>query len=390
MTAKELWSDWTWSEKYPKREEIRQYFEHVQDKWQLKRYIRFNTTVNSAKFDEKDCKWTIICTDGSQIRCRWLIPALGYGSSKYIPSFKGLSIFQGPCFHSSSWPQGGIGLKDKSVAIIGTGASGVQIIQEIAKDVKHLTVFQRTPNTPLPMRQEPLSKAFQDLQKVDGTLEETLRRVKYNTAGGFDLEFVRRTFAADTPSQRREVYEDVWRKGGFHPVAGGYSELYIDQAASNEMWKFWAEKQGHRIKDLQKRAIVAPIEPLYPFGSKRAPLEQTYFEVYNQENVDIIDIAASPIVEFTKTGIRTEGRDHIEFDVIILATGFDAVTGGLTNIDIKGTDGLTLKERWQDEGITRIWEWLAASIQTCFFSMARRHQLRFQMGLHAWNFKESG
>ena len=201
------------------------------------------------------------------------------------------------------------------------------------------------------MRQEFLSKALQDLQKADGTLEETLRRVKYNTTGGFDLKFVCRTFAVDTPSQRREVYEDVWRKGGFHPVAGGYSELYIDQEASNEMWKFWAEKQGPRIKNPEIRAMVVPTEALYPFGSKRAPLEQTYFEVYNQENVDIIDIAASPITEFTKTGIKTEVRGHIKFDIIIFATGFDAITGGLTNIEIKGTDGLTLKERWQDEGI---------------------------------------
>ena len=350
FTDKELWSDWTWSEKYPSWKEIRQYFEYVENKWQLRKHIRFNAIVNSAKFDEKDCKWTITCEDGSQTRCRWFIPALGYGSKNYIPSFKGLSSFQGLCFHSSSWPQGGIDLKNKRVAVIGTGASGVQIIQEIAKDVQHMTVFQRTPNTPLPMRQESLSKTFQDMQKASGTLEETLQRVKYNTFGGFDLEPIGRKFAADLPSQRREVYEEMWQKGGFYPVAAGYSELYTDKDANDEMWKFWAEKQGPRIRDPRIRAIVAPAEPQYAFGAKRAPLEQTYFEVYNQENVDIIDIQRSPIVEFTETGITTE-KGHIGFDVIILATGFDAITGGLTSIDITGTDGLTLKERWQDEGI---------------------------------------
>ena len=351
FTDKELWKDWTFEERFPGREEILRYFQHVEHKWELKKNTRYNSTVTSAEFDEVDNKWTVMCQDGSQIRSRWFIPTLGFAAKKYIPPFKGMTLFEGSCFHSALWPQTETDVKGKRVAVIGSGASGVQIIQDIAGDVKHMTVFQRTPNSPVPMRQQKLTKVFQDTQKADGTYEEVLHRAKYQTWGGFDMKPVDRKYADDTPEQRRKIYEEVWEKGGFNIIAAGYQEALMDEKANADVWRFWAEKQGARVKDFRKRAILCPPEPPYPFGSKRIPLEQHYFEVFNQDNVDLIDINTSPILEFTKTGIQTEKDGHMEFDIIVLATGFDAVTGGLTDLGVKGTDGMDLKERWKDEGI---------------------------------------
>ncbi|KAH8648157.1 hypothetical protein BGZ60DRAFT_499833 [Tricladium varicosporioides] len=351
FSDKELWKDWTWTEKFPGRQEIREYFAYVEEKWNLRRDMRYNTTVSSAVFDESDNKWTLTCEDGSITRCYYFIPALGFAAKRYIPPFKNMENFKGPCFHSSLWPQEGIDLRNKRVAVIGTGASGVQIIQDLSPEVKQMTVYQRTANTPLPMHQEKLTKEFQDKQKADGTYEETLHRIKYKTRGGFDFFALDKRFADETPEQQRVVFEAAWKEGGFAPLAKNYGDLWLNMNCSDALWRFWAEKQGARISDPKKRAIVCPPTPLYAIGAKRAPLEQRYFEAYNYDYVDVIDLNASPILEFTGNGIKSQNEGEIEFDAIILATGFDAITGGLTQIDIKGTDGLTLGERWKDDGI---------------------------------------
>jgi len=324
---------------------------YVEQKWEMKKNIRLNSNVILAEFDESDNKWTVTCEDGSVTRCRFLIAALGFAAKSYTPPFKNVESFKGPCFHTAHWPQGGIDLNGKRIAVIGTGASGVQVIQDIAPIVKQMTVFQRTPNTPIPMRQEKLTKEFQDKQKSDGTYEAIIHRVIHETAAGFDAKPVPRNWADDTPEQQREVFEHAWKLGGFVPLGGSYKDVSTSMDSANASWRFWAEKQGSRIKDPRKRAIICPPKPLYPFGAKRIPLEQHYFESYNYDYVDVIALDDSPIVEFTEKGIKTKNEGEMEFDFIILATGFDAITGGLTQIDIKGTDGITLRERWKDEGV---------------------------------------
>ncbi|TVY58224.1 Baeyer-Villiger monooxygenase, partial [Lachnellula suecica] len=351
LTDRELWEDWTWTEWCPGWEEIRKYFEYVDRKWDMKRSVSLNSNVVLAEFDESDSKWTITCEDGLVTRCQFFISAIGFAAKSYTPPFKNIESFRGPCFHTAHWPQKGIDLKNKRVAVIGTGASGVQVIQEIAPMVKQLTVFQRTPNTPLPMRQRKLTKEFQDQQKADGTYEATLYKISHDTAGGLDNKAVPRNFADDTPEQQQQVFENAWEVGGFRPLGGVYKDILTSRACSDASWRFWASKQGARITDPRKRAIICPPEPLYAFSAKRTPLEQHYFESYNYSHVDVIALDDSPILEFTEKGIRTENEGEMEFDVIVLATGFDALTGGMTQIDIKGTDGLTFRSRWQTEGI---------------------------------------
>lgn len=242
-------------------------------------------------------------------------------------------------------------LKGKRVAIIGTGASGVQIIQEIAPVVKHLTVYQRTPNLALPMQQvfrgENKGQKWQFPSKDQ--YEGILQRIR-NTFGALviDIDFSKKSFHDSTPQERRALYEYMWDYGGFAYWVGTYKELFYNEEANAEAYAFWAEKQRARIHDPVKRDILAPLKAPHPFGCKRPCLESTYYECFNQNNVDIIDVSASPILEITEQGVKTAKEGVIPVDVLILATGFDSVTGGQLNIKITNGEGYTLQEHWAD------------------------------------------
>ncbi|KAJ6043155.1 hypothetical protein N7460_004510 [Penicillium canescens] len=351
-TDPELCQDWTWSELLPGYEELRRYFAYVLDKWQLHGDIQYNTTVTGAQFDESTHQWTVECAgiDGSitNIRGRWFIPALGFASKPYIPNIPGLDTFAGPSFHSSAWPQDGIDLKGKRVAVVGTGASAVQIIQTIAEQVGHLTVYQRTPCTALPARQRPLIAEEQRQLKDSGELATLLRQAKYEKFGGQDVGFVPRRWNEDDEEQRRGVFEAAWEKGGFHPLLSTYFDVFVDQEVNRAAWRFWAERTRERIEDPTYKDLLAPLEAVHTFGGKRTPFEINYYEAFNRENVELIDSNASRIVEFTEEGIVTQNEGLKQFDVIVLATGFDTNTGALTAISIRDTEGRTLKDRWQD------------------------------------------
>jgi cation diffusion facilitator CzcD-associated flavoprotein CzcO len=233
------------------------------------------------------------------------------------------------------------------VAVIGTGASGVQTIQEIGPQVGHLTVLQRTPNLCLPMNQHKLDPEVEARVKKEGGYEKVFD-YRRNTFGGFHFDFLEKNGDEDTDEQKKELYEKLWDGGGFRFWLATYKDLLFDKKVNDTAYNFWAEKTRARIKDPKKKDILAPLLDKQPhtFGTKRPSLEQRYYEVYNQDNVDVVALKETPIETFTEKGIKLKDGRDLEFDVIILATGFDSVTGGLVQIDIKGTDGVSLADKW--------------------------------------------
>lgn len=232
--------------------------------------------------------------------------------------------------------------------MIGTGSSGIQVIQELGPQVSHLTVFQRTPNLCLPMNQAPLDSASQLKKFLSGELNTSLDK-RVETNNGYNVATINKNTMEDTPEARRSFFEKLWELGGFHFWVAGYQDLLYNKEANRVAYDFWAEKTRARIKDIKKKDILAPLQPPYAFGTKNPSMEMRYYEVCDQSNVDVVDIRASPIDHISPTSIITsDGLEHGPFDILVLATGYDIVTGGICNIDIKGKDGLSLKEKWQD------------------------------------------
>ncbi|KAL0950638.1 hypothetical protein HGRIS_007426 [Hohenbuehelia grisea] len=348
LTPEELWKDWSWSERFPASSELREYFRYVDEKLDLKRDIHFNTRVVAAEFDEGANRWIVRTHDGKIVRPRILSLCTGFASKKYLPPFKGLDSFKGVYHHSAQWPHGGVDLRGKRVGVIGTGASGVQIIQEAGPEAGHLTVFQRTANIALPMRQKKLDRSPQKLDdtfpnifalRFEGCLDRSIMQlyIPHNT---FDV----------SAEERRAAYEKLWDYGAAAFWVSNFKDILTSEEANNEAYAFWREKTRARLNDPGMQAKLAPDIPPHPIGVKRPCLEDTYFEVYNQPNVTLVDLSEQPIDEIVPSGVKTADGTVHELDVLVVATGFDALTGGMTQIDIKGPNGKTLKSKW-DEGV---------------------------------------
>ncbi|OXA45122.1 baeyer-Villiger monooxygenase [Folsomia candida] len=342
LSIEKAWSNFEWSEKFPGREEILRYFEHLDKTLDLRKDIEFNTRVVSATFDESLHLWEVKTLSGRSMLTRHLILCVGSCSKKYIPEFSGLNKFRGQLYHSADWPEENVPLRGKHVAVVGTGASGVQIIQEIGPIVDHLTVYQRTPNLALPLRQTK-SRDVPFAQRSQ--YKEAFAKTR-TTFGGMDFDFAPKTFSDSTPQQRKSLYESTWAIGGFNFALANYAEIYFDQSANNAVYAFWRDKVRQRVKNEATRDLLAPLVQPHPFGTKRPSLEQSYYEVFNQNNVDLINVKESPILEIIPTGIKTADGRHVEVDVIILATGFDTNTGGILNISIKNGGGTSIAEKW--------------------------------------------
>jgi len=346
----EVWRDWTWTERFPGRDELVAYFDHVVEVLDLRRDIDLDTRVASARFDDERHRWTIVTAsssagDGLAYDCRHVVMCTGFGSRPYVPDLPGLGDFGRVCHHTALWPHEGVVFGDRRVGVLGTGASGVQVVQEAASEARHLTVFQRTPVTALPMQQRRLNRDEQDAAKP-GYPEMFRRR---NAPPGSFADMPRLDLGAleVTAERRAEVYEDAWNKGGFHFWVGTFRDILLDEAANRTAYDFWRDKTRARVHDPTIAEILAPTDPPYPFGTKRPSLEQGYYECFNQPNVELIDLRSTPIETVTRTGVRTTERHH-ELDVLVLATGFDANTGGLTAIDIRGRGGRSLADEWSD------------------------------------------
>jgi cation diffusion facilitator CzcD-associated flavoprotein CzcO len=347
FSSEDLWKDWDFDELFPAWDQLREYFHYVDRKLGLSRDIRFGTRVSSAEFDEAKRCWIVSTENGRTARARYLVLCTGIGSKPHLPDIKGMHDFRGSLFHTAQWPQEGVDLSGKRVGVIGTGATGVQVIQEIAPIVSHLTVFQRTPNMALPMRQRKLDAAAKRELK-NGLAEKYAKRAR--TFGGYEYDFydyAGPSSAGFTPERIRKMYEDYWEEGGFVPWLGNFADIWTDERSNTVAYEFWRDKVRKRIADPALAEKLAPTVPPHPYGVKRISLEQRYFEVFNQKNVSLVDLRETPIERITAEGVLTsDGVEH-KLEVLVLATGFDMVSGGLTAINIKGPSGLTLRDKWK-------------------------------------------
>ncbi len=344
-SLEEVWRDWTWTERFPGRDELVRYFEHVDRVLGLSPDIDFDTRVASATFDGDDRRWQLVTDDGRRLACRWLLMCTGFGSKPYVPDLPGLDRFAGGCHHTARWPGEGVVFAGRRVGVIGTGASGVQVVQEAARDAGRLVVFQRSPVMALPMGQERLDPVAQAAAKAG---YPALFERRNSPPGSFaDIERLDVGALEVSDDERREIFEAAWCRGGFHFWVGTFKDILTDEEANRTAYDFWRDKTRARVDDPAVAALLAPDEPPYPFGTKRPSLEQTYYDCFNQPNVELVDLLATPIETVTADGITTTGGDH-RLDVLVLATGFDANTGGLTAIDLRGEDRESLAETWAD------------------------------------------
>lgn len=372
----ELWKGWSWHNRFPGWRQLQAYFAYVADKLDLRRDTQFETTVTSATFDDEENRWTVKTQkEGEVFKVKFLLLNVGFAAKRYIPDFKGLDSFKGVWLHPSYWPKEGIDLSGKRVAIIGTGATGVQLTQELSKTAGHLTVFQRTPNLALPMGQKNFPSPEDQEQELPKSDYPALYAQRTRTFTGFDFDFLPRLTFDDCASERRRTYEDLWTKGDFQYWIGAYPDLLTDPAANREAYAFWRDKTRARIRDAAVREKLAPMVQPHAFGCKRISLEDGFFEVFNDtDRVSLVDLNDAPIDEVTPDGIRTADGVERPFDCIILATGYDALSGGIMQIDIRRTGSAagacqeSVKEKWERDGVSTYLGMSAAGFPNMFFT----------------------
>lgn len=343
LAIPEVYNTFSWTERFPGHEELRRYFKHAGKVLDLERDTCFNTVVTGAEFDGS--RWTVFTKDGRKTKCTFLVMATGASFKTHRPDFEGLDDYQGELFHSADFPAGGIDVNGKKVGIIGNGATGVQILQEMAKEECELTAFIRTPNLCLPMHQRKAQNGVVDT--AEHADEQTFKKVK-DTYTGFVFKDVPETKFHEVPEQEREAkLEELWQTGGFAWLQGGWADYLTDEKVNKYYYDFWASRVRARIHDKSKADIVAPLKQHSYVGCKRPSLEQDYYEMIDRPNVKIVDLNASGIERLTKKGIATAEKEY-KLDVVILATGYNNLTGSMTSVDIKGTDGRTPKQQWED------------------------------------------
>lgn len=340
--SEQLLQEWEWSEHFSAQPETLRYLEHVADKFDLRRDIQFNARVTSARYDEAANYWEIQTEDGTRARARLLITAIGVLSAPQIPNIDGLDSYQGKWLHTGLWPHEPVDMAGKRVGVIGTGATAVQLITVIAKEVSHLTVFQRTPNYCAPLHNKPIDAETQ--RRIKASYPEIFRKCRESYAG-FLHDFDKRSALELSPEERLAVYEQLWAQPGFSKWLGNFHDIMTNKEANDTMSEFVRNKIRERVKNPAVAEKLVPKD--HPFGTKRVPMESGYYEVFNQDNVVLVDLHKTPIQRITPKGIKTSATEY-EFDMIIFATGFDAVTGAFSRMDIRGTAGQALKDKWAD------------------------------------------
>jgi cation diffusion facilitator CzcD-associated flavoprotein CzcO len=338
--SEELLQEWDWKELYSGQPENERYLNYVADKFNLRPHIRLHARVVSATYDEREGLWLIQLEDGHQARAQFFITAVGSLSAYYVPDFEGLDSFEGTWCHTGRWPAQGMDLAGKRVGVIGTGATGVQLITEIAKEVGHLTVFQRTANYCAPLRNRLIDPETQ--RQIKANYPEIFKKCS-ETAGSFMHQFDSRSALSVSPEERLEQYERLWTEPGFKKWLSNFYDIMMPGEANEDYAEFVRNKIRERVKDPVVAEKLVPKDHM--FGSKRLPCESGYYEVFNQDNVLLVDVREAPIERITPKGIQTADAEY-ELDVMIFATGYDAVTGSLTRIDIRGEGGQTLKDKF--------------------------------------------
>jgi cation diffusion facilitator CzcD-associated flavoprotein CzcO len=339
--SKELLAEWEWSEHFAGQPETLRYCKYVADKFDLRRDIQFSSRVAAAVYDEASRSWGVALDDGNRFSARFLITAIGPLSTPTLPRIEGRGSFEGRSFHTARWPKEPVDLKGKRVAVIGTGATGVQTIQTIAGEVGHLTVFQRTPNWCAPLHNGKIDAETQ--AKIKAGYPEMFARCQETFACFLHTPDPRGAFEV-SDQEREAFYEKLYGERGFGIWQGNFKDILIDRKANATISDFVARKIRSRVKN---QAVAEKLIPKnHGFGTRRLPLETFYYEVYNRDNVELVDITETPIERITAAGIKTSVKEYA-FDIIIFATGFDAITGSFDKIDFRGLGGVLLKDKWK-------------------------------------------
>jgi cyclohexanone monooxygenase len=339
--SKELQDDWDWTERFPTQPETLSYLRHVADRFDMRKDIEFGTRVTSAHYDEAANTWAVTTSKGETHTCTYFIPACGPLSVPYRPDFPGIDDYTGEWYLTGHWPKDGVDFTGKKVICIGTGATAVQVIPIVAKTAAELTVFQRTPNYVLPARNYVLSD--DERQEIRANYDaiwaqsrEHFFAFPMSPAGQFATQV--------SDEERQKVLERGWEIGGFRFIFETFDDIIVDYKANEYAAEFVRNKIRAVVNDPETAELLCPKD--YPLAGKRPPLGHFYYETFNRDNVHLVDARTNPIEEITATGLRTSAGSY-DADMIIFATGFDAVTGSLSGIDIRGRDGAALNDRWE-------------------------------------------
>lgn len=340
--SKELMEEWDWKEHFSSQPENERYLNFMADKFNLRDDIQFNSKVITAHYIEQERCWSLTLEDGSRYTSRFLITAIGILSAPTMPTIKGIDTFKGRWFHTYHWPKEKINFEGKRIGIIGTGATAIQTIQEIAKNAGNLKVFQRSPNWCAPLHNDKISK--KEMDEIRSRYKEILARCR-ETPGCYIHSTDPRNTLDTPPDEREKFWEELYASPGFGIWQGNFNDMLNDREANALASEFIAKKIRQRVNDPITAEKLIPKN--HGFGTRRVPLETNYYEVYNQSNVELIDINDTPIQKITQNGIQTTECEH-QLDMIIYATGFDAITGSFDRIDIQGIEGKKLKNAWED------------------------------------------
>jgi cation diffusion facilitator CzcD-associated flavoprotein CzcO len=338
--SEEMLRDWQWTERYPGHAEIRRYLNTVADKFDLKRDIRFNTRVTAAHYDDKANRWEVTTARGERLTAKYLITAVGCLSTANVPKIPGLDNFAGRWFHTGHWPHEGVDFSGKRVGMIGTGSTGIQAAPVIAETARHLTVFQRTANYSVPARNAPLTPEFQSY--IKGNQAGITAAMKAST-NGHPFLIEDRSVWDVTDAERAAIYEAAWERGGLQ-FRAGFRDIMENVTANATAADFVKAKIRGIVKDPATAEMLADID--HPYSAKRPPIDSNYFETFNRDNVTLVDVRKSPIEAITPTGLKA-GETEYPLDMIVFATGYDAMTGPLVNMDIRGRDGAMLGKDWE-------------------------------------------
>jgi cyclohexanone monooxygenase len=338
----ELQQEWDWSERYAPQPEILEYANHVADRFDLRRDIQFSTRVESAVFDENANRWSVATSDGKTVTAQFVVLATGCLSNARMPDIKGLADFEGKVYHTGHWPHEPVDFNGLRVGVIGTGSSGIQSVPVIAEQASHLTVFQRTANFSIPARNAALTE--EEREEFRSNYPEIRRFAREEARNGIYTDMPDRGALDDGDNERRARYEQRWSRGGL-TFMSVYNNLALDKAANDTASDFVREKIAEIVKDPATAKLLQPNS--HPIGTKRICIDSDYFAAFNRPNVTLVDIKANPVEEILPNGVRAGAKDY-EVDALVLATGFDAMTGSVAKIELRGRNGQTLNQKWAE------------------------------------------
>jgi cyclohexanone monooxygenase len=343
--SKELLQEWSWSQRYPGWEEAQNYMKFMADKFDMWPHIQLNTEITGADFDSDTGHWRVLTSEGEEFTCKYLVSGMGMISQPVIPGLPGLGDFKGPCFHSSRWPKEGLDYAGKRIGIIGAGSTSVQMTPVLAETAASVTLFQRTPNFIMPAVQKPMTEEWE--REIKDNYDDIIANFQSHSFGMDFHSPVGRTIEDTDPEEVQRILEEHFPRGSFSFFFETFDDLLTNAESNEVVAEFIRNKIREKVKDPETAEMLIPHG--YPLFAKRPPLDHGFYEAINRDNVHLVDILnREPLVEITETGVRTTENDY-EFDIIVLATGFQAYTGAIEQVAIRDAEGVTIKEKWQEQ-----------------------------------------